>query len=225
MPYLYRFPGPLANDRRRRLMVGGAIGVGRGSGAPTTTFDPANKSTKLTLSNNNLTITANTSATLATSEVRSIGSHATGKFYAEFQLTTSANVGAVPMGLVVAAYDITADVYLGTDAGANSVGYFSDGSVHIANAVVTTIQTWLLNDVIGMAVDRTANLIWYRANAGNWNNSGAANPATGAGGISLATMSAGAVFAAVGVQAQNDVLTGNFGNTFAQAVPAGFGNW
>lgn len=54
-----------------------------------------------------------------------------------------------------------------------------------SSGTIATVAGWTANDVISVAVDIDNNLIWFRTNAGNWNNSGSANPATGAGGIDL----------------------------------------
>jgi hypothetical protein len=156
--------------------------------------------------------------------VRSVGAYASGKLYLEHSFTTAFSIGANTIGLALAAFPITTDVLMGADA--NSLSYFTSGQVFINNVQIATIQTSVLNDTICMAVDRTNNLIWFRTNAGNWNNSATANPATGAGGISLSTLNAGAIFAATGLNTNADVATSNFGlSAFAQAVPAGFSPW
>lgn len=60
--------------------------------------------------------------------------------------------------------------------------YDEDSSAY----TVTTIQTYSAGDDLCFAVDLDNHQIWFRTNAGNWNNSGAADPTTNAGGISLA---------------------------------------
>jgi hypothetical protein len=79
--------------------------------------------------------------------------------------------------------------------------------------------------VIGIAVDLTANLIWFRT-ASNWNAGGTANPATGVGGISISAV-AGTLFPTFGGGSTNtQVSTANFGaSAFAQSVPSGFSIW
>lgn len=95
--------------------------------------------------------------------------------------------------------------------------------------VVATIQTWTTADRLSFAVDMDLQLIWFRTNAGNWNNSGGADPATGTGGIALSHVFNGASTALVWPG-------GSMGNTnahdmflltadFTQSVPSGFTDW
>ena len=79
--------------------------------------------------------------------------------------------------------------------------------------------------VVGIAVDFTNHLIWFRmAPSGNWNGSGTANPATGVGGITFSTgaMVPFVTFGGSGGAAGN-VITANFGaSSFTGTVPSGF---
>ena len=78
-----------------------------------------------------------------------------------------------------------------------------------------------------IALDLTGQLIWFRKGAaGNWNGSGTANPATGAGGYAVSFVGAGV--AAYALYSSNNatptgLVTANFGDSaFAGVVPAGF---
>ena len=67
--------------------------------------------------------------------------------------------------------------------------------------------------------------IWFAINGGNWNGSAGADPATGAGGVSLSFVSGLTLFGAAIVNggATGDNVTVNFGGSaFAHAIPAGF---
>jgi hypothetical protein len=78
-----------------------------------------------------------------------------------------------------------------------------------------------------VAVDIGAQLIWLRKGAaGNWNNSGAANPATAVGGLSFAGIT-GAVFPAVSAQFSSaETIKINTGQEpFVGARPTGFYIW
>jgi hypothetical protein len=82
-------------------------------------------------------------------------------------------------------------------------------------------------DIIGIALDLGARLIWFRvAPSGNWNGSGTANPATGTGGVSIAGLGSPAItplYAMASFAASADAATGNFGDTaFSGTVPSGF---
>jgi len=76
--------------------------------------------------------------------------------------------------------------------------------------------------VIGIAVDFSGQLIWFRvAPAGSWNGSGTANPATGVDGISISVI-AGSRFPTMTGQG-GDAITANFGaSAFTGVVPSGF---
>lgn len=99
----------------------------------------------------------------------------------------------------------------------------------ISDNGVTTIDTnaYGVSDVICCALDDVANLYWTQTIAGaTWNAGGAANPATGVGGISLSGPgSSGPYYAAVSmnVNAGTGQVTLNVGaSAFAGTVPAGF---
>lgn len=106
-----------------------------------------------------------------------------------------------------------------------SLGYGADGTVVTNNSTVSTIQTFATGNNIGIALDVTNSLIWFRTNGGNWNNSGTANPATGVGGIALsgAYLPVNALRPAIGLQKLADTVTVNFGGSgFAYTAPTGF---
>lgn len=215
-------------------LVGEGVFKHPGAAAPsTTTFDPSNKGTIFTLSGGNLIATQNLiSNTGQAALARSITSHSSGKYYNEF--TPS---GGVWSQIYTASFGITnatssLNVKLGADTN-SGVLYQGDGSTYtffINNASVGPVQPqWFSGNVLGMASDFTNLLWWYRIGAGNWNNSGTANPATGAGGLSLSTLAAGPYYAAVAVIDTGSpglVWTANFGGSaYANTAPAGFGNW
>jgi hypothetical protein len=115
----------------------------------------------------------------------------------------------------------------------NSVGWaFQSGPVQIDGTAIGTAAANFgeQGDIVGMAVDLGAQLIWFRFSRSsattNWNNSGAANPATGVGGFSLSTLAAGPYFAFVTLNQSTDTYTANFGaSPYVLAAPSGFGNW
>lgn len=185
-----------------------------------TTWDPAKKDASITLSNGNLTATG----TLATDRsVLSTLSHVTtGKYYFEILINAASGGGLEVIGLG------NASTALGNFLGftVNSIGWLRDNRVISNNSLITNINTWTTGDTLSVAVDLTAQLIWFRVNAGNWNNNGSANPATGVGGISISGMAAGPYFAAYTSGAINSQATANFGGSaFAQSVPSGFSMW
>jgi hypothetical protein len=183
------------------------------------TFNPAFKNTNLTLSNGNLTAANN--ATGGFFSVGSTVSESSGLFYCEFTIGPSPTNSVV--GIVNSSFAVSTAIFVGDDP--NGIGFVSSGAVKINASTVSTIQTFTNGNVVSMAVDFTHQMIWFRTNAGNWNNSGTANPATNSGGISFSSVT-GPNFPAVTPSAANQTITANFGATsYAESVPSGFGNW
>jgi len=199
----------------------------------TTTFDPSHESSHIALSGGNLIATSGSGSSNGTNVV-SVGSDSTGKHFVEFTLTTktggagTAGVGLINTNFLAGCGGTCVGVqYLGADE--NDIANYDDGTVLRNGANQGTITSFGQGDVIDMAVDLDAQLVWFRVNGGNWNNSGSADPTTGTGGYSLATLAAASgypLYAAVEGESNGDVWTGNFGATsYAHAAPSGFGNW
>jgi hypothetical protein len=189
-----------------------------------TTWNPSDKGTNVTLSNGNLTFVA---GWLAYDGVRAVASASVGKKYWELtatRITTQAS--SIVEGIANNSLSVNGPVFLGGDS--NGIGWAGDGNVWINNAVVATIQGWSQGDVLSFAVDLGSNMIWFRTNAGNWNNDAANDPATNTGGIDISTLAGGPYFAfgQGGNSGQGDALTANFGGSaYTQSVPSGFSNW
>jgi hypothetical protein len=186
------------------------------------TWNPFDKGSGVTLAATNLMATF-TEPFGTKNAVRSTISHSTGKFYAEFTATTV--VVSESVGIGDANFNI--DSSPGYIGGSNfSLGYDAGGNVFQNNGtVVATYSTYTSGDVVGMAVDIGGQLIWWRVNAGNWNNNGAADPATGANGLSTSALT-GPFFAASSGNGGNNVFTANFGaSAYAHIPPSGYGNW
>jgi hypothetical protein len=192
----------------------------------TTAFDPASTSASLTLSNANLTAAANADNFGALT--RSVNSHSTGKYYAEFTvdfwLTGGVSGNAQGVGICDSTQGI--DTYMGADV--HGIAYYQDGTVQFNGGVLTTIMTFAVGNIISMAVDMGNQTIWWRVNGGNWNNDAAANPATNTNGSSFAGIGA-TLYAAMDIQEATggpQQFTANFGaSAYAYAAPSGFGNW
>lgn len=113
------------------------------------------------------------------------------------------------------------------------MGWASGGGIttvkqQSSSFTLATIQTWAANDILGIAVDLDLDLIWFRTNGGNWNNSGANNPATATGGIDLTWVFAGGGThlvwpAGSGTAANYDMFLK--AADFTQAIPATFVAW
>lgn len=210
-----------------------ATGIGggdfAGAGATTTTWNPSDKDTGITLSGGNLVATSST--TLANCSVsgfcgvRAIASHSTGKFYYELVVTTLGNApNDDNVGIANASYALNAA--LGTNNNSNALRH--GGGNTGGSTCPDTPAGFVSGDVLSIAADLTGNLMWFRTNAGSWNNSGgAADPASGTRGCDISTLAGGPYFPAIsGSNDANTVFTANFGGSaYAESVPAGFGNW
>jgi hypothetical protein len=193
------------------------------TGAPTgATWNPSDKSSTITLSGGNLTA-GSTSA--ADGGVRSTKSISSGKAYFEVTWNTTiigadGSCGIATPGAVLGSMGATA---LGIAAMYPSGTVWLNGSATSVSLVLPTAPF-----TICVAVDLTNSRIWFRANAGPWNQSGTADPATNTGGINIAALfPTNAAFAELTMSAiQASALIGNFGATaFAQSVPSGFVSW
>lgn len=189
--------------------------------AVATTFDSTKAGTGIGLSPDKLTATYTGSS--ATNAVWANVSHSTGKFY--FELNTnigSSNAREVGIGNGSAG---TTGYQVGIND-ANSIGWGGAGTVFSNNVTIANISTYGGSNPIAIAVDLGGALIWFKDSvSGNYNNSGAANPATGVGGIAL-TITGAPFFPMVSLFASGDVITANFGATaYTFTPPAGFGNW
>jgi hypothetical protein len=183
-----------------------------------TTWNTADKTASVTLSNGNLTATI---TALGNQGARSIYSTAAGKYYWEYTFTNTTNDGC---GIVNLA---TALSTTGVNGVAGAAYVNSTGNVLVnSTSNSATLGVFATGNIACIALDLDNRLIWFRKGAaGNWNNSGTANPATGVGGFALTFVGAGvaAYGLMTGQSATNGAITANFGDSaFAGVVPAGF---
>ena len=211
-------------------MTGIGIGVGVGIGglaagavtAPTTSFDPAAKNPNITLSNGNLTV-KQTGSNGTSVCVRSLASHSSGKYYCEFRADTVAFGEQINIGIVDSTIDLTAGAYqLGLDG--HSCGcYFNDNRIRgftTAGNSGVGLTNGLWN---AMAFDIDGGKLWFRDNAGVWQNSG--DPAAGTN-PSISAIPGATWFVLMGWTVINDQITWNFGATaYTFTPPVGFKNW
>jgi hypothetical protein len=169
----------------------------------------------ITLSGGNLTATGSGSG-----GVRGTPSQSSGKFY--FEYTISAYGGGTPTIGIASATQTLASSTAGTQQAIINYGG-SFGNIYANGANIANIGYAGVGTVYCIAVDIGAQLIWFRQGAaGNWNNSGTANPATGAGGASFSSLT-GAVYPFFGSAFGTDAVIANFGaGVFTGAVPSGF---
>lgn len=216
--------------KRRRIISGsdGYFSVPPPAPPATTTWNPSDKHADITLSGGDLVATESAGAS-AFRSVRSIASHTTGKYFCKFTITEIPN-SACNVGFMNAATALSTPPG-GADSPGHGAGYNHSGTVTGDNGTfggftLATIETYTTGDVISMALDLTAEKVWFRKNSGNWNNDAGADPAAGANGIDVSGAVQGdAFFIAC------SMLTGaaNVGDITLDAsgtgAPSGFSPW
>lgn len=193
---------------------------------PATTFNPADKSSSITLSGGNRTATRNAVDPVARwVSVRTVVNRSVGKFYYEVFNVNASGAANVSAGFANAGFPVDdgGTNLLGFDPLGNSVGYADNGSILFAGALVVATAAWnAVGGRAGIAIDLAGQRMWGRPNGGIWNNSGTADPATGVGGIILSGFGPN-IFAAASALAPTDALQANFGQSlFVDVVPVGF---
>lgn len=159
-------------------------------------------------------------AVASTQLARTNTSHSSGKYYFEMTVVAATNLAAVGVGVDNGSESLNAP---GGQSG--GIIWIGNGNVNYNGALdTTTIASFAVGDTLGVAVDVGGALIWFRDNAGNWNNNGSANPATGTGGISILAVTSN-VYAVVQLTNYSDNITANFAGPFVNTAPSGFGTF
>ena len=188
-------------------------------GGEATTFDPANKSTNVTLSGSNLIATLTSDGRGGARSIASVSSPS--KIYFEITCGAVTTAAANIIGLANATNGL--ESFPGSDL--NGVGFaFGGGVVYINNSTVTAIGYSLsAGQRLGVAVDLGAKRMWLRQ-GGVWDGVGSLpDPVTGADGIPLDTVNAGPYYVFVSQVSNTDAVTLNFGPTFTDTPPTGYG--
>lgn len=186
--------------------------------AVNTSWNPGDVAGSPTLSNGNLTASLSFSA----SGVRSVFGTNTGKFY--FEIRANAWGANVAVGLGTAAASLQ---FSGLGGAAGAVVLLDGGNVNVdGSGTSVNFGARAAGDVVCIAVDLTAQLVWFRIGAaGNWNaNAGFAPGGTGGASFSAVGGAGGtALYAMVSGYGGGSNWTANFGDSaFIGAVPAGF---
>jgi hypothetical protein len=216
----------------------GSDGTGSSGGSGVTnTLDPDHLGNGGVLSNGNLTLSS-TSGTWHSAHAL-LGATA-GSYYVE---ATINKIGAgVGLGLCNGVENMNG--FVGNDASgilaydevspSVASGIFTNNAFVTAGVVATSGHFPLVaGDTIGMAVNLTAQMVWfYNAQTGLWNNDVIANqnPVGNIGGISIQSLiEAGyqdIVYPAVSVMSTNDQISVNLGaTTFVHTAPTGYASW
>lgn len=186
-----------------------------------TIFSPTDKSSTITLARGDLSAT-NNAGSYQDCLGRSLDQISAGDFYCEM-VATAFNNGSEGLGVGIASSTAPTNNYLGGTAA--SIAYFLDtGHVYTNNGVSNTLaSTSSPGTIIGIAINVTSRLVWFRLGTGNWNNSPSANPATNAGGISFSGIF-GTLFFGYQVSESTDTVTAQFAaSSWTNTPPAGYG--
>lgn len=177
-----------------------------------TTWDPANKSADITLSNADLTATK-TAASYA--NVRSVLGVNSGKWYWELTFDDEGP------GYTVEEFGVGDNaIALGTSVGFYSTGYSykEDGQKGNNNSYVAFGSAFNVGDIISIALDMDAGKVWWALN-GVWQASG--DP--GAGTNEAYSGISGTYYAWITLYDDTAAVTANFGaSAFSHSVPSGF---
>jgi hypothetical protein len=196
----------------------GAAGANASSSSPNTTWNPADKF-NVFLSNSNLTATGGGGGDCG---VRATKFHSGGKWQFELAYSATDNNTAV-IGIASTAWNLNTTT-LGTDN--TGIGVSALGDVWFNGGVYASVAGYNVGDTVGVFIDDTNKLIWFRTNTGPYNGVGGADPATGTGGISYAAIAAGGVTPAYSDYFYSDTLTANFGGqSLVTTTPVGYQTW
>ena len=177
-----------------------------------TTWNPLDKSTKITLSNGDLTAAKNASGV---GSVKSVIGVSSGLWYWEIKIDVnynnerynSAGIGSSSASLAVKPGD-----------DAHGYGYWGRDGDKYHSAVGSNFGAQYYNSTIGIALDMDAGEIWWSKD-GVWQASG--DPSTGAN--PAFTGISGTFYAMFGAYSNTNQATANFGATaFTHTVPTGF---
>lgn len=154
--------------------------------------------------------------------MRSVDSVPSGKYY--FELTADGTVSIPSLGLSLSSVTLSGLTAIGAGTAiAGTFAWMGSGQlVYVGTTIEVNMGAGVVTgSVCQFAIDTVAKLGWVRLNAGNWNNSSTANPATGTGGIDISSLT-GPLYAFCG-GGTGSGFTANFGgSSFVYSVPSGF---
>lgn len=196
-----------------------------------TTWNPSDKDANIVLSGGNLVATSSAGSGTVNTAVRATTAiSATIKQY--FEVTITGTIGQyMSVGVMNATASLVANV--GQTNGAAFVkGYSGNSFSNIyrnGGATATNYPNPAAGQTIRVAVDRTANRVWWAVNNNTWSGSAVwmgdtstnNDPNTGLGGLDITSVT-GTIYPAYSSAWTGDVATLNPGPTLTYAVPSGF---
>ncbi len=195
----------------------GLASVGQRGPTSFTTWNPADKSADITLSNGNLTMTE----TATNDGARAVAEKTSGKHY--FEVTNGnppANRSADDgLGLAVIGQSLGSNFGGGSE---ESWAFFTAGDKSFNNLITACADDWQqTGDVAMCAFNADTGECWFGTN-GVWGGSG--NPATGAN--PAFTGITGTIYPLGWLYSNTETFTANFGqNAWAYTPPSGFFGW
>jgi hypothetical protein len=198
-----------------------------------TTWDPAHKNAAIALTGGNLTATSSAgSGSVNAAVYATTAISATVKQYFEITVTVVLAQSFYSVGVMNGSASLSANI--GQTNGAAAVQRLVGGQLYLlrngTNLGVSTIPQLVTGQVLRVAVDRAANKLWWAVNNNIWTGASVwfgslvagDDPATGAGGMDISTVT-GTIYPAMSSAWTGEVAVLNAGATaFAYAVPAGF---
>lgn len=183
-------------------------------------WSPTDKSVAINLSLRNTLATRDASSSGLYRSCRAQTGHGTSKRYFEIEVTVG-SVGGLQTVMGVGTTAATLADYVGFDT--FGYGINEGGEILHGGPGPGLLPAFNTGDILRFAVDLDAHLIWLSVVGLDWNDDPTANPATGVGGLTIAS---GTYFPMFSGASDTQASTLNVGHTgFAGTVPSGFTAW
>jgi hypothetical protein len=177
-------------------------------------LNPLDSVSGFTISNGCLDITASSTGWKNTRTTIAVPT--TDKWYAEFTIAQVSNTENIMVGF--SPPSLSLNTYLGSAT--NSIGFQTNGTIWTNGSSAAGGTTFVVNDVMQIAVDRSTGKAWLGKN-GTWVASG--NPSAGTNQTTAAVATTGELFFGVSIYAAGSGVNCNFGQrAFAYTAPSGF---
>lgn len=211
-----------------RTPAGASQGVGTGGSstpAPNTQGWNVNDSSGLLTISGAALVATHTSGTLTAAAVRTVRTLSPNKIYFELTPTVIGNAAQYSFGIANGTFPLSDS--LGQDA--NSIGWFSNGTVISGGSTITTIENYTAgNNPTGIAIDYVNRLMWCRfvTSGAGTNTFATINPAdksanlTLSGGNDVATLGATGAGSFNAARANVSAASGKF---YCEAMVSGGG--
>jgi len=184
----------------------------------TWTANPSDKDAAISLSGGNLIVTSSGFDVY----VRGTESASSGKYYWEIEITNDASSFAFGLGLANGSAALNS--WPGSVANNAVITFSHNPQWDMSGGSSGAASGFTEPNVVGIAVDITAELIWITTNGTTWygsNSSG--NPATGANGFNWAALNAGPYYPLIGCGTGDIATIKPSSASWSRSPPSGFG--